>query len=365
MNAQLDLADRRILFELDCNSRQNLSELSRRVRLGRDLVAYRMEKLQDQGVLKRCSLMINPYKLGLTVYKTYLRLETTKGRVQELIHFLDQHPSTYWLAEATGEWDLVFSILARTPKEFYDFQDRVFSSFRDIILGFNVYTLVNYWWFPKKYLLGNNWQEERLKMRQSESAPPSSQGWGFHTPAFTFGETPNQYLVDEIESKLLSELSRNARLSFAELGERLNVSPTVAKYRLEKLQDLGVVAGFRVDIDRTALGMAMFKVLVHLRDYDAGKEAEFSEFCRTHPHISCYIQQIGSHIIEFEVEASGYEEFNQIVDEVKERFSKYIRSFDFMHVRKDYHHRIPCEALIMAPSAENIKSPSQMHSVAA
>ena len=43
------LLDRRILYKLDCNSRQSLSELARSVRLGRDLVTYRIDRLRSEG----------------------------------------------------------------------------------------------------------------------------------------------------------------------------------------------------------------------------------------------------------------------------------------------------------------------------
>ena len=140
MAETMDQLDRRILFELDCNSRRSLSELSRKVRLGRDLVTYRIERLESAGILKKCTAMINPYKLGLTVYKTYLKLEANKERLSEFVSYLDKHPRTSWLAETYGKWDLVWCVLARSPQEVYDLQDRLFSDFRDLIVGFNVCT---------------------------------------------------------------------------------------------------------------------------------------------------------------------------------------------------------------------------------
>ena len=315
--------------------------------------------MQASGIIKRCCVMTNPYKLGLTVYKTYLRLETNKPRVSELVASLDAHPRTYWLAECYGEWDLVFSHLARTPKEFYDFQDRLFSDFKDIIVGFNVYTVVNYWWFPKKHLLGTRWKDEWSAAE--ELAPTHNRpvhGWSFHTPEFTFGTTPDEYMLDALEYKMVDLLGADSRLTCAELAERLGSTPAIVKYRLDKLSELGIVAGFRVDIDRTALGMTLFKVMVHLRDYDVGKELEFREFCRQHPHVSCYVLQLGDCKVEFEVEAKDHNEFNGIIDEVRENFSKHIRFMNYLTIRKDYHHRTRC--LIFSPefNAQGIKTSS-------
>ena len=60
MAEPMDKLDRRILFELDCNSRSSHSELARKVHLGRDLVSYRIERLQSAGIVRKCSAMVNP-----------------------------------------------------------------------------------------------------------------------------------------------------------------------------------------------------------------------------------------------------------------------------------------------------------------
>lgn len=336
---QLDAFDRKILFELDCDSRQNISQLAKRVRLGRDLVSYRIDKLQENGVIKRFAGMVNPYKLGMTVYKTYLKLEVNRDRLNELIAYLDKNPRTYWLAECHGKWDLVFSILARTPLEFYTFQDKVFSDFRDIILGYNVYTLVNYWWFPKKYMLGNRWREE---WRNGEMQPNDARrlrGWRFEVPEFTFGTTPDTHILDSLESRLIERLGTDARLSIVDLAKELETTPAIIKYRLEKLEEKGILAGYRVDIDQSTLGTTLFKVLVHTRDYDRAQEIAFREFCRQHPLITCYIQQIGDCRLEFEMEAKDYAQFHSVMDEIRERFSKYVKFTDYMVIHKDHHHR--------------------------
>ena len=328
MAETMDRLDRRILFDLDCNSRRSLSELSRNVRLGRDLVTYRIDRLKSAGILNRCTAMINPYKLGLTVYKTYLKLEANKDRLAQFVAYLDKHPRTSWLAECYGKWDLVWCVLARSPKEIFDLQDGLFSEFRDLIVGYNVCTLVNYWWFPKKYLVGESDCEQK--------------GWGFHCPEFTFGTTPDEYVLDETEYGIVQLLSEDAQMSVMEMARRLGTTPAIVKYRTEKLEELGVIAGYRVDLNRASLGMTVFKVQVSPRIFDAEKEKGFHDYCRKHQNISAYYQQLGDYKIEFEVEARNYEDFSAVIDEIRERFPDYIRAMDYMMVRKDYFHRTPC-----------------------
>jgi Lrp/AsnC family leucine-responsive transcriptional regulator len=62
-------------------------------------------------------------------------------------------------------------------------------------------------------------------------------------------------LLDSFGRKLLDELQTNARLSVAELGRRVGLSPTATAERLRQMEEVGIVHGFTVDIDREALGL--------------------------------------------------------------------------------------------------------------
>jgi Lrp/AsnC family leucine-responsive transcriptional regulator len=62
-------------------------------------------------------------------------------------------------------------------------------------------------------------------------------------------------LLDTYGRKLLDELQTNARLSLAELGRRVGLSPTAAAERLKQMEEVGIVHGYTVEIDREALGL--------------------------------------------------------------------------------------------------------------
>jgi DNA-binding Lrp family transcriptional regulator len=327
MTIELDSYDRKILFELDCNSRRSLSEVARTVRLGRDLVTYRLERLLTSGVLRRCAALVNPYKLGYTLYKVHLKLEANRERSQKLIQELDQHAHTFWLAESYGKSDLMWTFAARSPKEAFDIQNEIFSEYHDVIAAYSVYTFVNNWWFPKKHLLGASGRE--------------IQGWNFEMPTLAIGTNPDQYTLDGLEGQMVALLSQNARLSSTELAEQVSSTPAVVKYRLEKLERLGVITGYRVDINRAALGLTLFNVQLQPRDFDRTKEKQFLEYCRTHPQVLEYIQQLGDCKVELVIEAKDYAQFASVMDELRDRFAQFIRGLDYVMVKRDYFHRTP------------------------
>jgi Lrp/AsnC family leucine-responsive transcriptional regulator len=62
-------------------------------------------------------------------------------------------------------------------------------------------------------------------------------------------------LLDSYGRKLLDELQSNARLSLAELGRRIDLSPTATAERLKQMEEIGILRGYTVDLDREALGL--------------------------------------------------------------------------------------------------------------
>ncbi len=66
-------------------------------------------------------------------------------------------------------------------------------------------------------------------------------------------ESPNS-ILDEINVQLLGQLLKEPRLTMAELARRLKMSAPAVTDRVQRLEDAGVIAGYRLAIDPRALG---------------------------------------------------------------------------------------------------------------
>ncbi|KAA6464678.1 Lrp/AsnC family transcriptional regulator [Acidobacteria bacterium AB60] len=62
-------------------------------------------------------------------------------------------------------------------------------------------------------------------------------------------------LMDSYGRKLLHELQTNARLSVAELGRRIGLSATATAERMRQMEEVGILCGYTIAIDREALGL--------------------------------------------------------------------------------------------------------------
>ncbi|TDW89432.1 Lrp/AsnC family leucine-responsive transcriptional regulator [Kribbella pratensis] len=66
-------------------------------------------------------------------------------------------------------------------------------------------------------------------------------------------ETRSQ-ILDELNIRILNELTADPRLRTTELARRLGVSTPTVRERVARLEESGVIRGYRVDIDPAALG---------------------------------------------------------------------------------------------------------------
>ena len=61
--------------------------------------------------------------------------------------------------------------------------------------------------------------------------------------------------MDIKDKQILTELQSNARISFAELGRRVDLTTPAVIERVRKLEDAGVIAGYRAEIDTAKVGL--------------------------------------------------------------------------------------------------------------
>jgi Lrp/AsnC family transcriptional regulator, leucine-responsive regulatory protein len=92
---------------------------------------------------------------------------------------------------------------------------------------------------------------------------------------------------DGTDLALLHELEGDARISLAELGRRVGLTPPSVADRLQRLEDAGVITAYRAEIDPRALGYELAVVLrIRPAPRELKKVAEVAE--RTPEVVECH-----------------------------------------------------------------------------
>ena len=93
--------------------------------------------------------------------------------------------------------------------------------------------------------------------------------------------------LDDPNLRLITELQQDARLSFAELGRRVGLSSPAVAERLARLEEDGVITGYRAEVDPRALGLEL-GVVIRIRPAprELRKVAELAQ--RTAEIVECH-----------------------------------------------------------------------------
>ena len=92
--------------------------------------------------------------------------------------------------------------------------------------------------------------------------------------------------LDDTDKRLLAALQRNAHLTAQDLGEVLNLSPSQAGRRRQRLEDIGLIAGYAARLDPRRLGLSVQAfVQVQMARHGAETSAAFSRLVATQPEI--------------------------------------------------------------------------------
>jgi Lrp/AsnC family leucine-responsive transcriptional regulator len=120
--------------------------------------------------------------------------------------------------------------------------------------------------------------------------------------------------IDDIDRKVLLELQKDARVSFAELGRRVGLTTPAVIERVRKLEDSGVITGYRAEIDTAKVGLPIIAfVRMSITGVDYSHIIEVAE--QSNEILECHRGTGGDSFI-MKVAVSSVEHLQQIIDKL-------------------------------------------------
>ncbi len=103
-------------------------------------------------------------------------------------------------------------------------------------------------------------------------------------PRLPIGLPDGKSLLDDTNVRLLDVLSADPRASAAELARQLGMSAPAVRERLSRLEETGVIRGYRLDIDPAAIGLPV-TAWVRIRP-GPGQLSKIAELAKRTPQVS-------------------------------------------------------------------------------
>lgn len=93
--------------------------------------------------------------------------------------------------------------------------------------------------------------------------------------------------MDSIDDKILRELVRDGRVTNAELAQRIALSPSACLRRVQELERLGVIKGYRAVLDPARLGLGFVAyVAIGLSRHTLAEQQGFEQAMKDCPVVS-------------------------------------------------------------------------------
>jgi len=314
MSLNLDLKDRKILYQLDLNCRQTNSEIGKKVGLSKQVVDYRIKRFLKEGIIPRFATVVDTYKLGFSKYKIYLSLENAnKEVIKEIIDFLKSHNKTEWIATCSGKWDIIAGYIVKDVYEFNNALKELDEKFSQYISVRETTISLGVPHWRKEYLLNNK--------------EP-------HKVVFQGGQSGN-YKIDKIDEEILKLLVNNARMPITEIAQRLKTTPRIINYRIKNLKKDKIILINRIFLDFNKFNWIYCKALLKFKSLTNQKYNQFFQYCNNLNNLTYIINSIGSWDMELDFEIEDFNKFNQIMLEIRDKFSDIIKHYDFVIVMNE------------------------------
>jgi DNA-binding Lrp family transcriptional regulator len=312
---KLDIKDRKILYELDLNCRQSNAQIGKKVGLKKDVVSYRIKKLEENGIIKNYWALIDTFQLGYNVFRIYINFQYVNSKLkEEIINFFVNYPNSWVVISTTTPFDLVVVIWVKDIYKFYKFWDNTLDKYEDNFSKYSISIYCGAIVYKKSFLLPELKETNRVICELKCGGNPVN--------------------IDKTDYILLNELAVNARMPLIDISKKLNFSSQNIAYRINKLVKSGVIRGFRINLDLSKLGLHHFKVDIYLKDHKLKKP--ILKYLEEKNYVEYMNLTIGWADLGPEFIVKDMDELVNILDEINLNFSGAIKKQSFTIAEKVY-----------------------------
>lgn len=318
-NPALDEKDRKILAELDKNSRQTDSEIAKNVGVSKQVANYRIQRLVKKGIISNFYTLVNTGALGLNTYYIFLQLEKiNKAQEKELLERINSLHYVGWLVSGTGRWDAVALIYADSTSTFDKLLGEVINLCGEHLHEYNFSTMISAEHISYKFLSAQSTgqgarQTEKLRKGKGEGAG-----------------------LDRIDKDILEAISQDARLPVTGISEKTGIPLHVVSYHLKNLMKNGIIEGFKPKINVNRLGYQWHLLLIQFQRATEERKRQFISFCKQYKKIYYVTNTVGLYNLMLDIHVKSAEEFKEVLLELKDKFSDIIKLYESVIIFDEY-----------------------------
>lgn len=263
----MDKKDEKILKELMINARIPINRLAKKILISREVTAYRIKRLVEEGIIKGFNTYVDIQSLNFSRYVFFLQLKRISPEKENIFFdFLRKQEYVIYVGSIVGKWNVVFDILARDKEDLKTKTRAIINEIEEYLENYVVSQSLEMESFPAK-IFGSNYN-----ISENENGIDKK--------------------IDEIDKKILSLLTENARADYKELSNKINLTANAIKYRIKNLEKNKVIIQYSCSINYEKIGFQFYNMQIKLLSLN--KEKEIKSFFSTFPQVVYFYKYIGN-----------------------------------------------------------------------
>jgi len=331
---KIDLKDRKILYHLHINSRQSFNSIGKKVGLSKDVVAFRIKRLEKEGIIDGYPTWIQSALLGWGVACYYFTFQfVSPEKKKEIIEYFINSDVVTMVSELEGSYDLQVYVYVSSLRnldylskyqnlyfKFTSFYDQTQKKYRKYFDKQIMVVSHKTEWFYPKFLLA----DKKLTHSSVSLSPP-------------FKEVK----IDKLDFEILRKLAVNARIPTVNLANDLNVTTATIKSRIKRLINEKVIATFAVNIDVLKTGYREYNLEINLKDYD--KKYEIIEYVQKYQNLLEIAESFGRGVdLNIRFILKDITQLHNIINDLSSKFPETIKNFNyFSHKKLHKYNKVP------------------------
>ena len=127
--------------------------------------------------------------------------------------------------------------------------------------------------------------------------------------------------LDATDWQILAELQSDARKTFQEIGEAVGMTRPAVRERVLRMEDSGVITGYRAEIDPSAIGKAMHAMLSFKFNSDWQFQSQPNDtlirLLSATPEVVCFWDTYGDLDFLIEVAFASKEDLDEFLEKIR------------------------------------------------
>ena len=279
---------RRLIDELDKNCRQSNAQIAKRLKVGKNVVNYRLNSLIKEQIITGFYSVVDIAKLGYFGIRLYLKLRfATKKKEQEILNSLVKSNVTWWVGSIDGDYDIGIVVRVKEINDFYNFWDH----------------------FSKLYhrYMGKSTIHVHKATHEYSSSFFSVEGRKISYAGFV-----EHAQLSKKEKLVLSTLAEQSRMPIVEIAQKTGISTIAVKNIISRLVKRGIIKAFKLKLNYDKLGLTLYKINFSLNDFS--KKAEMLSYTNNHSNVLFVDESIGFADFEGSFLVENYARFKEILN---------------------------------------------------